>query len=415
MAPTDGPPFTRGPAPSAAHGPLREVALVFLRLGATAFGGPAAHIALFRHEFVGRRRWLSEQRYLDLLGAANLLPGPTSTEMAIAIGRDRAGWSGMLVSGVLFILPASIIVLLLAMLYERFGSLPEVGWLLYGMQPVVVAVVAHAVLGLARAALPSPLTVGVGMGAALLALLRVDPLLLLVAGGVIVTATRFAGSRPDAGALLVSGTAVPDPPGFTGAVAATIGAAAAAAPIAIGLVPLFLLFLKLGLVVFGSGYVLLAFLRADLVAPGIISDRQLLDAVAVGQVTPGPVFTTATFLGYLLAGVPGAVVATVAVFLPSFVLVGLTHPLVSRIRRSAVLGAALDGVTAAALGLMAAVTIELARVAIVDPFTLAAFAGGLIVLVASRVNPVVVLAAGAIAGLAASVVSRLVAQPVVAL
>ncbi len=164
---------------------------------------------------------------------------------------------------------------------------------------------------------------------------------------------------------------------------------------------------------FGSGYVLLAFLRADLVAPGIITDRQLLDAVAVGQVTPGPVFTTATFLGYLLAGIPGAVVATIAVFLPSFVLVGLTHPLASRLRASAMLGAALDGVTAAALGLMAAVTIELARVAIVDPFTLASFAGALIVLVASRVNPVLVLAAGAVAGLAASGLSRLVQQPVV--
>lgn len=400
------------PPPTA--GSLRELASTFLRLGLTAFGGPAAHIALFRHEFVVRRLWLTEQRYLDLLATANVLPGPTSTEVAIAIGHDRAGLRGMLVSGVLFILPASLLVLVLAVLYERFGTLPEVQPLLYGMQPVVVAIVVHALVGLARAALRSMIAAAIAVAATALAVLGVDPILVLAAGGAAAALARLAvlgsGDRSVAGLLALPGMLGAG--GATGAGAGTIGAAAgggAAATAgtfagAIGLVPLFLVFLKIGLVVFGSGYVLLAFLRADLVVPGLITDRQVLDAVAVGQVTPGPIFTAATFIGYLLGGVPGAAVATVAIFLPSFVLVGLVHPIVPRIRASAPLSAILDGVIAAALGLMAAVTFELGRVALIDVATVAIAFVALILLLRSHVNPVILLAGGALAGLAARMV-----------
>ncbi|MBA2570940.1 MAG: chromate transporter, partial [Chloroflexi bacterium] len=265
--------MTDVPPPTA--GSLRELASTFLRLGLTAFGGPAAHIALFRHELVERRRWLTEQRYLDLLATANVLPGPTSTEVAIAIGHDRAGLRGMLVSGVLFILPASLLVLVLAVLYERFGTLPEVQPLLYGMQPVVVAIVVHALVGLARAALRSMIAAAIAAAATALAVLGVDPILVLATGGAAAALARLAvlgsGDRSVAGLLALPGMLGAG--GATGAGAGTIGAAAgggAAATAgtfagAIGLVPLFLVFLKIGLVVFGSGYVLLAFLRADLV------------------------------------------------------------------------------------------------------------------------------------------------------
>jgi len=395
------------PAPTPARGPrLGELARLFLRLGLTAFGGPAAHIALFRHEVVVRRRWLSEQRFLDLLGAASVLPGPTSTEVAIAIGQERAGWRGMLVSGTLFVLPAALIVLLLAMAYERFGSLPQVDWILYGIQPVVIAVVAHALIGLAPSAIRDAPTALIGSGAIALTLLGYDPLLVLGVGAVMLLALRglalVAGRQLGAVAGGLGGLGGPG--GLDGNGMA--GPAAVVTAHAVGLGAIFLTFLKMGLLVFGSGYVLIAFLRADFVAPGLLTDRQLLDGVAIGQVTPGPVFTTATFIGYLLAGVPGAIVATIAVFLPSFVLVGLVHPIVPRLRASPVMSALLDGVNAAALGLMAAVSFELARTAVVDAVTAVVAIVSLLVLVRWRVNPAWLLVVGGAVGVVVGVTGR---------
>lgn len=367
---------------------LLTLARVFLRLGLTAFGGPAAHIALFREEVVRRRGWLTDQQYLDLLGAANLLPGPTSTEVAIGIGRERAGLRGMLVSGGLFILPASLLVLAFAVLYDRLGALAELRWLLYGLQPVVVVIVLRALLAL----LPTGARTPVGRGIAVLALaaglLGVHPLLVLAGAAVAMLLARGLAGEGMASML---GLGRLD---GLGLVAGMTGAAGS-----IGLLSLFLTFLAMGTFTFGSGYLLLAFLQQAFVDTGLLSTQVLLDAVAIGQVTPGPLFTTATFIGYQLGGLAGAVLATLGIFLPSFVLVALVHPFLPRMRASRRLAALLDGVNAAALGLIAAVTVELARAAFVDAWSMVLAAAAALALWRGVAGPTVVLLAGGVAGL----------------
>lgn len=369
--------------------PLAEVAAVFLRLGATAFGGPAAHIALMREELVRRRRWLDDARFLDLVGAANLVPGPTSTELAIHLGYARAGWAGLAVAGACFILPAMTIVLALAWAYVTYGSLPAVGWLLYGVKPVIVAVVGHALWGLLRTAITGPATAAIALGAFSLTLLGLDEIAVLVAGAAAgVIARRPWAERPVSLALLWPAGGLP------------LLGASAAEPVGLGM--LLLTFLKIGSVLYGSGYVLLAFLRADFVERlGWLSEPQLLDAVAVGQFTPGPVFTTATFIGYLVAGVPGALLATLGVFLPAFIFVAAIGPFVERLRRSPWTGALLDGVNAASLALMAAVTLTLARAAVVDLVTIALALISLALLLRTRLNSAWLVLGGGLAGLAA--------------
>jgi len=334
---------------------LRELALLFGRLGATAFGGPAAHIAMMRDEVVRRRGWLTEARFLDLLGATNLIPGPNSTEMAIHIGWERRRGVGLVVAGLAFILPAMAITLGFAWAYVRFGALPAAGWLLYGVKPVMLGVVVQAILGLLpTAARTLPLRV-LGAATVLLAALGVNELGLLFGAGAVAVMLSRALVGKGAGAAL--------PP-----LAPVLPAALAASALpAVTLPSLFWVFLKTGSVLFGSGYVLLAFLRADLVQRlGWLSEAQLIDAIAVGQVTPGPVFTTATFIGYVLAGPSGALVATAGIFLPAFVFVALSGPLVPRLRASPAAGAFLDGVNVASLALMAVVTFQLGRAALVD-------------------------------------------------
>ena len=325
--------------------PLREVVSVFLRLGVVAFGGPAAHIAMMREELVRRRRWVSDAQFIDLLGLTNLIPGPNSTEMAIHLGYLRAGAWGLVLGGVCFIVPAMLIVMALAWAYVRWGGLPVATGVLYGVKPVIIAIVLQAMWGLARTAVRGPLLAGAFVVAAALALAGVHELLVLFgAGGV--AALVVPRRRAVAGAVAALAWATP---------ARVMAAAAAAGGVTLGTMTL--VFLKIGAVLYGSGYVLLAFLRADFVERlGWLTDRQLLDAVAVGQVTPGPVFTTATFIGFLLAGWTGAVLATVAIFLPSFVFVAASRPLLPRLRGSRRAAAFLDGVNVAALGLMAAVT-----------------------------------------------------------
>jgi chromate transporter len=302
---------------------VRELALAFLRLGTTAFGGPAAHIAMMEDEFVRRRAWLTREQFLDLVGAAGLIPGPSSTEVAIYIGYRRAGWRGLLVAGLCFILPAALMVTAIAWAYVRYGRLPAVGGTLYGVKAVIIAIVAQALVAFGRTAIKSGWLVVLGVAAAVATALGASPVSVFLAAGVLSAATSL---RPHAGLTALIW------PGPLGA-----SAVAASPPV---LAKLFLVFLKIGAIVFGSGYVLLAFLRADLVeGTHWLAEPQLIDAVAVGQITPGPVFTTATFIGYVIAGVPGAVAATIGIFLPSFVLVAVSGPLIPRMRRSRVAGA----------------------------------------------------------------------------
>ncbi len=362
---------------------LKQLALAFLRLGTTAFGGPAAHIAMMEEEFVRRRQWLTRDEFLDLVGLAGLVPGPSSTEVAILIGYRRAGWRGLLLAGTCFILPAAVIVTVLAWVYVHLGRLPAAGGVLAGIKPVIVAVVAQAIVAFGRTAIKSKGLLVIALLAAGADLLDAPPMGILVAAGILSLLGRVA--RPaDA------------PPMLLGPAALATTATLASPP---GLAKLFFIFLKIGSVVFGSGYVLLAFLRADLVEqPHWLDESQLIDAVAVGQFTPGPVFTTATFIGYLLAGLPGAAVATAGVFLPSFVLVALSGPFVPRIRRSPAASAVLDGVVVASLALMAVVAGQLVRVAVVDvPTVLEALVSAL-VLFRWRVNSAWLVLAGGVTG-----------------
>jgi chromate transporter len=364
------------------------VAAVFLKLGVIGFGGPAAHIAMMREEIVRRRGWVDDQRFLDLVGATNLIPGPNSTELAIHLGYDRARWRGLVLAGVCFIAPAFLIVLGLAWGYVEYGETPTFDGLLYGIKPVVVAIVVMAILGLLRTAVKDALLAVVAFVVFVAYLLGVNELLLLALGGLAVLVARrgraWWSGRTHAltlPVLLATGQPLfPD-------------------PTADQLTRLFLTMLKIGSVLYGSGYVLLAFLRGDFVERlGWLTDVQLLDAVAIGQVTPGPVFTTATFIGYLVAGLPGAVVATVGIFLPSFVFVALLTRIVDHIRGRAWSAAVLDGVNAAALSLMAGVTLQLGRDALVDPLTTALCVVAALLLWRTRLNSAWYVGAGAAIG-----------------
>ena len=344
-------------------GSLPDLAKLFLKLGTIAFGDPAAHVAMMEDEVVRRRHWLTREEFLDLFGATNLIPGPNSTEMAIHIGHKRAGWPGLIVAGGCFILPAACIVFVLGWVYVRFGTLPEAEGILYGVKPVVIAVVLQALWSLGRTAMKTKFLALAGVAVTVANFFGADELLLLFVAGAVVCMARLGWKKIAAGTN-ASALFVAVAPALNGASAATTGAAA------FGLWPLFLFFLKLGAVLFGSGYVLLAFLRADLVEHWHwLTEAQLLDAVAVGQVTPGPVFTTATFIGYVLGGAKGGLLATLGIFLPAFIFVAISGPLVPRMRRSPLVGAFLDGVVVASLGLMAVVTWQLLRAALVDWMT----------------------------------------------
>jgi chromate transporter len=376
-------------------GTLREVAGLFLKLGFIAFGGPAAHIAMMRDEVVRRRRWVTDQQFLDLLGASNLIPGPTSTELAIYLGYTRAGPWGLVLAGVLFILPAMLMVLALAWAYVRFGATPQGTWILYGIKPVIIAIVVQAIWGLAPTALRNLELAVVGVAVVVMYSIGINSAALLFGVGILVmlleNVLRRRHRLTAPGAVLIPPLGIAAPGIAQGAVAAS--------PVVLG--TLFLTFLKIGAVVYGSGYVLLAFLRQDFVERlRWLTDRQLIDAVVVGQFTPGPVFTTATFIGYLVGGVAGALLATLGIFLPSFVFVALVYPIVPRLRRSPWTSAFLDGVNAAALGLMAAVTWQLGRAAIVDPLTLALAIAAGIALLTVKVNSAWLVAAGAAVGVA---------------
>jgi len=378
---------------------LGEIAFVFLKLGTIAFGGPAAHLAMMEEEFVRRRRWITEAEFLDRLATANLIPGPSSTEVAIFIGQLKRGWSGLIVAGCCFIIPAAMIVSVIAWAYVRFGSLPKAEGVLYAIKPAVVAIVIQALGKLGRTGVRSALLAVIAVLAVVLGLLGVSPVMVLLSAGLVSAAALAMKNR-----LLSAGgfpkiVGLQKVGGLPKAFAAATAVAATGAAFPAELLRLFLSFLKIGSVVFGSGYVLLAFLQSEFVEHlHWLTEKQLIDAVAVGQFTPGPLFTTATFIGYVVAGWAGAAVATVGIFLPGFVLVAVSGPLIPRLRRSPVVAAALDGVVAGSLALMAVVTWQLGKASIVDRTTLAVFAVSLIVLLRFRVNAAWLVAAAAVVG-----------------
>jgi chromate transporter len=363
---------------------LAELFRFFSRLGITAFGGPAAHIALMEHETVEHRHWLSREQFLDLVGACNLLPGPSSTQVAMALGYTRAGWAGLAVAGACFIVPAACATLALAWAYVRYGSLPQTQGLLYGAKPVMIAIIAQAIWRLRQMALRRWILAGVGIACFAAMLAGAQPLAVLLAAGALLallSAVRRLQVRR------------------TRSIAALPLALAAGVPASASLLSIILVFLKLGVVVFGSGYVLLAFLQTDLVDRlHWVTEAQLLDAVTAGQVTPGPVFATATFLGYLIHGFSGAVAATAAIFLPSFFMAGIVGALASRMRKSPLAAAFLDGVNAAAIALMAAVAMALGRATLIDPVTWAVALISATLLIRYRVNATWLIVAGAAVG-----------------
>lgn len=371
---------------------LQELAAVFLKLGTIAFGGPAAHIAMMDDEIVKRRQWISREKLLDLLGITNLIPGPNSTELAIHIGYERAGLWGLVVAGVCFILPAMLIVWAFAALYVQSQTIPQLGWLLYGIKPVIIAIVAQALWKLGKTAVKD-LPTGIVAAAVVVAFfLGVNEILLLLLGGVAVMLAKNLRRGGGAGAIGAWFMPLPE-------IIAQANPTPASSP---GWIAVFWFFLKIGSVLYGSGYVLLAFLQRDLVERnGWLTSQQLLDAVAIGQFTPGPVFTTATFVGYLVAGNAGAIAGTIGIFLPAFVFVAIVNPWVPKLRQSAWASGFLDGVNAASMGLMAVVTYVLARAAIVDWVTAVVAILSAIVVFRFKLNSAWLVLAGGIIGLLA--------------
>lgn len=365
---------------------LREIAGVFLRLGTVAFGGPAAHVSLMEEEVVRKRGWLSREKFMDLYSLTNLIPGPNSTELAIHLGLERGGLAGLVLAGSLFILPAMAIVLLFAVLYAAYGQLPDMNGVLYGIKPVILAIIVQALYRLGKSVLKNTASLALGILAAALSLMGVREIPILLAMGL---AVMLAKNRHKLMGKTYSVSFLP------------LGLLTNGLPVApsLGLSSLFFTFLKIGSVLYGSGYVLIAFLETEFVHRlGVLSAQQLLDAVAVGQFTPGPVFTTATFVGYLIQGLPGALVSTLGIFLPSFLLVQLLHPLLPKMRASPWISGALDGVNIASLGFMAAVSIKLGAAAVTtDGWTIALFLAAFFVLMKVKINSAwLILSGGAL-------------------
>ncbi len=371
---------------------LIEVILLFGKLGFTAFGGPAAHIAMYHDEVVRRRKWIDEQHFLDLLGATQLIPGPNSTEMVMHIGYLRAGWPGLIFGGLAFIIPATLIVTVFAWAYVEFGSLPQIGAILYGVKPVIIAIIAQALWDLGRRALKTRLLAACGLAALGLYFAGINEIaLLFLAGLVVMLVQNYRQLRSAPLALLpLSGLGLP---------------ALLTQPF--GLATLFWTFFKIGSVLYGSGYVLLAFMHTDFVLRlGWLTDQQLLDAIAVGQVTPGPLFTSATFIGYILGGLPGAFIATLGIFMPAYIFVIISNPFIPKLRNSPWAASLLDGVNAASMGLMAAVTLTLTAGSLTDWFTILLAVAALAILIRFKINSTWLVLAGAVLGWLAELFGR---------
>ncbi|MDB5136952.1 MAG: chromate transporter [Mucilaginibacter sp.] len=364
---------------------LKEIAKLFLKLGTTAFGGPAAHIAMMRQEVVVKREWLSEQHFLDLIGATNLIPGPNSTEMAIHIGQERGGWKGLLIAGLCFIMPAVLITGFFAWLYKIYGQLPQVQPFIYGIKPAIIAVIIVAIYPLAKKSIQTIELGVIGVVALLLSLFGYSEIIILFGAGFVamgLAAIRL--KKTNAAALLIPVSfADIQQQGFFSAT--NIG--------------LFLSFLKIGAILYGSGYVLFAFLDSELVAKGIISRQQLIDAIAVGQFTPGPVFSSVTFIGYQVNGISGAAISTIGIFLPSFLFVALLNPLVRKMRTSKLFTAFLNAVNVASIALIIVVCYQMGKDSIGDWRTiLIAVCSGFILFKFNKINSAIIVFGGSIAG-----------------
>lgn len=370
---------------------LKEVALFFLWMGATAFGGPAAYIAMMQRETVRNRHWLDDQSFLDMVGTTNLIPGPNATEMALYLGLVRAGWLGYIISGVLFIIPGMVATLALAWVYVTYGSLPQVSWVLYGVKPIVIAIVLQALWDLGRKGVKDALTAIVGAAVIAFYLFGVDEIALLFAGAAVVLLFRFVPRLLKGGASALSLSLLP----VMGIPVALLSAGA----VPFRQTTLFLTFLKIGAVIYGSGYVLYAFFNSEFVVRlGWLNQQQLLDSIAVGQITPGPVATSATFVGYLMGGWPSGLLATLAFFLPSFVFVALISRFVPLLRKKWWSGAFLDGVNVSALGLMVGVTWTLGRAGVVDWFTIGLSIAALVLVFRFKVNSAWLVVGGGVLG-----------------
>lgn len=366
---------------------LKQVARLFLKLGIIGFGGPAAHIAMMKDEVVNKRRWMDEQHFLDLVGATNLIPGPNSTEMTIHIGRERAGWKGLILAGICFIMPAVMITALFAWLYGKYGQLPEVKPFIYGIKPAIIAIILAAVIPLAKRSLKN-IELGIlGIGTLILSLIGINEIIVMFGAGFLFLALSAVRNKD----ALHSGIHGIFPITFlqvTGTAATTVSTAG-----------LFLIFLKIGAILYGSGYVLFAFLDTELVARGLLTRPQLIDAIAVGQFTPGPVFSSVTFIGYQISGWTGALVSTIAIFLPSFIFVALLNPMVKKMRNSPLFSAFLDAVNVASVAIIAAICYQMGRESITDWRTaLIGILSVTLVLVFKKTNSALVVVGGAALG-----------------
>jgi len=364
---------------------LREVAGVFLKLGITGFGGPAAHIAMMRTEIVAKRKWLTEQHFLDLIGATNLIPGPNSTEMAIHIGHERAGWKGLIVAGLCFILPAVLITGIFAWLYKEYGQLPEVQPFVYGIKPAIIAIILGAIFPLAKKSLKSTELAIIGFAVLILSRLSFNEIYLMFGAGFLALLLHSIRTRKSG---MIKQTF---PFTFLQIHETSILAASN--------LNLFLIFLKIGAILYGSGYVLFAFLDTELVSTGILSRQQLIDAIAVGQFTPGPLFSSVTFVGYQINGFTGAVVATVGIFLPSFIFVALLNPLVRKMRNSKLFSVFLDAVNVASVAIIISVCYAMGKETITDWRTVSIAIGSLLLIVGfKKINSALIVFGGSLAG-----------------
>ncbi|PKH68348.1 chromate transporter [Flavobacterium sp. ALD4] len=365
---------------------LKEVAALFLKLGFIGFGGPAAHISMMREEVVVKKKWLEEQHFLDLIGATNLIPGPNSTEMAIHIGHERAGWKGLIVAGICFIVPAVMLTGIFAWLYKDYGQLPEIQPFLYGIKPAIIAIILGAIFPLAKKSLKTVQLGIIGCIVLLLSLLQFNEIMLLFGAGFLALfwnsfTNKISDKKGNNWIPLmlfpVSKTALLAPTNFN----------------------LFLIFLKIGAILYGSGYVLFAFLDAELVAKGLLTRTELIDAIAVGQFTPGPVFSSVTFVGYQINGISGALISTLAIFVPSFVFVALLNPLVKKMRNSKPFAVFLDAVNVASIAIIVSICYELGRDTITDRRTiLIAVLSIVIVFKYKKINSAFIVLGGALVG-----------------
>lgn len=372
---------------------LNEVARVFFKLGCIGFGGPAAHIAMMQDEVVTKRKWMSEQHFLDLIGATNLIPGPNSTEMAIHIGHERAGWKGLIVAGLCFILPAVFITGIFACLYKQYGQLPQVEQFIYGIKPAIIAIILAAVYPLLKKSLKTVELGIIGLIALTLSLFQVGEIFVMFGAGIfalLLSAIRTKGFS--SGTKSIFPFTLLQIPNITF--------------LSVTNTNLFFIFLKIGAILYGSGYVLFAFIDTELVAKGLLSRQQLIDAIAVGQFTPGPVFSSVTFIGYQIKGVWGAVISTIGIFLPSFLFVALLNPMVKKMRSSKLFASFLDAVNVASVAVIIAICYQMGKDTITDWRTILIAVLSIIISFSFRkINSALIVLGGSLAGYLLTIVN----------